>query len=427
MSPKRTTPEHGLPLGRPDAGGLTCMDIIIPPEALNRTLRHPALRAHGPSRAVWQAVEGEIFSGRQRRLSRGDATLEITLLQGVLRGGPVERPIQRLAVTGEGAAMFGAEMAQTLPLLPAMRDLATEAAAMAGLAPARMPTLSGQTGTAGALAAAIREGLAALLTHGPNCRADAPPLGVHQSRVALRRMRSVLKLFRPAVASLLRPGEFAAFDGRLKALAAALGPARDWDVFLGGMAVRMQAALPGEKRLRPMLLAARKARLAGYRPLPALLSGPGFRATIWAGIAIAERLEAVEAQEDLMHFAAHVLGRRHRRLRRGGENIELLPAAELHALRLDAKRLRYATELLAPLWPGQAPRRYLRRLMKLQDALGLANDADVARGLVRGLGTSGWALGLAEGFALAGAAGSRDMALDAWADWQKSKRFWRDA
>lgn len=402
------------------------MDIIIPPEALNRLLRHAALRAHGPSRAAWQAVESEYLSGRQRRVSRVDAPLEITLLQGVLRAGGHERPVIRLLVQGGGAAALGAELAETLPLLPALRELEAEAALLRGEQPGRGAILSGQTGTAAALAAALRQGLTTLISHAPNCHPDAPPFGVHQSRVALRRMRSVLKLFRPAIAGHLPPGELAGFDGRLKALAAALGPARDWDVFLGGMAAQLQAALPAERRLRPMLLAARQARLAGYRGLPPLLSGPDFRATIWAGLVIAERLEAVAPQDDLLGFAAHVLGRRHRRLRRGGENIELLPPPELHALRLDAKRLRYACELLAPLWPGQAPRRYLRRLMKLQDALGLANDADVARGLVRGLGTTGWTLGLAEGFALAGAAGSRDLALEAWAKWRKSGRFWQD-
>jgi hypothetical protein len=35
-------------------------------------------------------------------------------------------------------------------------------------------------------------------------------------------------------------------------------------------------------------------------------------------------------------------------------------------------------------------------------------------------------LGVAEGFALAGAAGSRDMALEAWAGWRAAKRFWQD-
>jgi hypothetical protein len=64
--------------------------------------------------------------------------------------------------------------------------------------------------------------------------------------------------------------------------------------------------------------------------------------------------------------------------------------------------------------------------MALQEALGLANDAEVARGLVRGLRITGWTLGVAEGFALAGAAGSRDMALEAWAGWRAAKRFWQD-
>lgn len=401
------------------------MDIDIPTQLVNRLMRHPALRAHGPSRTPWQVLENDHVIGRQRRLSAPEAGLDITLLQGSLQAGALEQPMARLTILGAGAAELGAELATTLPLLPATTSLAEEALLLGGGKRPAPAGIAGQASTAPALAVALREGLTALMRHAPNCRADAPPLGVHQSRVAIRRMRSVLKLFYPAVMPHLVPGVMGAFDARLKALASALGPARDLDVFLGGIAQRLQAALPDDKRLRPLVAAARRARIDAYRPLPGLLTGPAFRATIWMGFTLIERLEAVPPQDDLTDFAGRVLARRHRRLKRGGEMIELLPPPELHALRLDAKRLRYAAELLVPLWGGQEARRYLKRLMALQEALGLANDAEVARGLVRELGITGWTLGLAEGFALAGAAGSRDQALAAWAGWREAKRFWQ--
>jgi len=405
---------------------MSAVDIEIPTPLINRLLRHPALRAHGPSRAKWQLLESDHLVGRQRRLSAPEAALSITLIQGSLQAGPLEQGFARLIIEGLGAAALGGALATSLPLLPATTSLEDAALVLAGGAKPASPGLAGQASTPPALALALREGLAGLMRHAPQCRADAPPLGVHQSRVAIRRMRSVLKMFYPAVMAHLPPGALGGFDARLKALATALGPARDLDVFLGGMALRLQAALPDDKRLRPLIAAARRARLDAYKPLPALLTGAEFRATIWIGFGLIEALEAVPPQDDLMGFAAHVLTRRHRRLKRAGAMIELLPPAELHALRLDAKRLRYAAELLVPLWPGHHARRYLKRLMALQEALGLANDAEVARELVRGLRITGWTLGVAEGFALAGAAGSRDMALEAWAGWQAAKRFWQD-
>jgi len=422
MRRKRATPDPALH----QSLEVSAVDIEIPNPLINRLLRHPALRAHGPSRAKWQLLESDQVVGRQRRLSTAEAALSITLIQGSLQAGPLEQGFARLMIEGSGAAALGGALAASLPLLPATTSLEEAALLLAGGRKPASPGLAGQTSTAPALALALREGLAGLMRHAPQCRADAPPLGVHQSRVAIRRMRSVLKMFFPAVMPHMPPGALGGFDARLKAMATALGPARDLDVFLGGMALRLQSALPDDKRLRPLMAAARRARLDAYKPLPALLTGTEFRATIWMGFGLIEALEAVPPQDDLAGFAAQVLARRHRRLKRAGAMIEQLPPAELHALRLDAKRLRYAAELLVPLWPSHHARRYLRRLMALQEALGLANDAEVARGLVRGLRITGWTLGVAEGFALAGAAGSRDMALEAWAGWRAAKRFWQD-
>lgn len=377
--------------------------IALPAGALNRLLRHPAIRALGPSRAAWQVTE----AGRSRCLSRADAPLQLVLHVGEqgLRLCPEGRA--GAAVLSGGVSALGAVLGGRLPAWPVLRE-------------GRRVGLEDQADTAAALAEALRDGLTQLRLHAPACLAEAPAVGVHQSRVALRRMRSMLKLFRPA----LQLDGLVDFDARLRVLATALGPARDLDVFRTGVGAALAEALPDEPRLATLHRRAAAARLAAYAALPPLLHGPGFRAVLWQGAALIERLEALPAKGDLRDFAAGVLARRHRRLKRAGDDIENLPPAALHALRLDGKRLRYAAELLLPLWDGRAGRRYLRRLARLQEALGLANDAEVARGLVRGLGVRGWALGAAEGLALGHAAGSRDQALAAWSKWRRGRRFW---
>ena len=78
-----------------------------------------------------------------------------------------------------------------------------------------------------------------------------------------------------------------------------------------------------------------------------------------------------------------LLDKRWRKLREGGEGIGDHSFEALHELRLEAKRLRYAAELFAPLWGGKAARRFLKRLAALQEALGTVNDAAVARGCSR--------------------------------------------
>ncbi|MFC7538292.1 CHAD domain-containing protein [Siccirubricoccus deserti] len=255
---------------------------------------------------------------------------------------------------------------------------------------------------------------------------------MHQLRVALRRLRSVLKVLRPAV----RCPEVDGFDVGLKRLAARLGPARDWDVFLGGMGAAVAAALSGERRIATLLKAAEARRQTAYAALRQELEGPGFRLLVldglalllqrpWHGIGCAlGQVAAVDAKPrlppdtPLEDFAAQLLDRRWRKLADKGEDIAEHGAEALHELRLEAKRLRYAAELFAPLWPGKSARRFQKRLAALQEALGLANDASVARGLVASLGSKvpAWAVGAVEGYATARALPARKHALAAWED-----------
>lgn len=361
------------------------------------------------------------FTGRRAVLAPG-----VEWLEGCLMSGTRSQPWRRLLVTSGCQAAL--PVASDLVLLPASHSLAEAAMALAeGRAPharaAGPPVLPAQASVEAALRFAASHLLDVLLAEAPACRAEAGPRGVHQARVALRRLRSLLKLF-----GMGADPAWAAWNRALGALARSLGAARDWDVFLGGMIIGIEAALPGDRRLRGIRRAAEAERTAAYAALADVLAGPDFCRTMMEGLCLLEQLPAGDSP--LAPKAASLLARRWKRLKRAGREMASLDAAALHEMRLDAKRLRYAAEPFAALWPGRRTRRFTRRLAALQEALGLANDADVARGLasnLAGRGAGGFAVGMVTGFAAGRAEGSRLAALAAWDELARTPRFWMAA
>lgn len=93
----------------------------------------------------------------------------------------------------------------------------------------------------------------------------------------------------------------------------------------------------------------------------------------------------------LTDFAGRRLATWHQRLLRRGRRAGRQSQAERHALRIVAKKVRYATELLSALHAGGRNRRYVRVLAQLQDILGRLNDSHNAQRLLNGLpaGSSG--------------------------------------
>ncbi len=366
------------------------------------------------------------FTGRAAILAPG-----VTWIEGRIEAGEARLRVGRLLLEGAPADLLplAATLAETLPLLPARASLHEAALALAeGRAPrarrAGPAELGGARTVEQALCAALGHLLEVLLAESAHCTLAAGPRGVHQSRVALRRLRSLLRIFRPVVDG----PEWRAWDGGLKHAAAALGEARDWDVFLSGLGEAAFEALDRDARLKRMLGAAGREREAAYARVAALLDGPDFRAALWSGVALLALRPSAPPDAPLAPFAAEVLRRRWRRLRRAGAVMEELDAGALHEMRLDAKRLRYAAEPFAPLWPGRAARRFNKRLAALQEALGLANDAVVARGLadrLQGRGAGGFALGAVAGFAVGRAEGSRRAALEAWEELRREGPFWK--
>nr|WP_235913653.1 CHAD domain-containing protein [Pseudoroseomonas coralli] len=365
-------------------------------------------------------------AGVTLRLRTGDLTI------GDLTIGDPARPVALLELEGPEAPVLelvGA-LADDLPLLPAVAGLDRLALGLRR-SPAALP--DGRRGppdlgvveTADeALALAIAHLTDVLLTHAPAARPDCGPEAVHQLRVAARRLRSCLRLFRPA----LDGPALRSLDAALRDFAGALGEAREWDVFLSELGAQLTAALGPERRWARLLRAAEARRVAAYGELRAMLDGPVFRRLVWQAVRLAalRDWEGAEAAPPLRALAAGLLSKRHRKLLKDGRDIASLSDTALHELRLKAKRLRYAAELFAPLWPGKPARRFLKRIAALQQALGVANDTVTSRALVAGLGRGApaWAVGLAEGWALAATRGVRQQTLPAWRRFSRLDPFW---
>jgi CHAD domain-containing protein len=79
---------------------------------------------------------------------------------------------------------------------------------------------------------------------------------------------------------------------------------------------------------------------------------------------------------ELADFASHLVRKRHRKLAADLERLATMSVEERHRVRIAAKRLRYVIEGLASAMPDEkVARGYAKRLARLQDALGRANDA----------------------------------------------------
>ena len=264
----------------------------------------------------------------------------------------------------------------------------------------------------------------------------ADPEYLHQMRVALRRLRSVFSTFAPLFpAAVLEPPV-----AETRWLARILGAARDWDVFATETLPPVMARYAHHAGLAAMTRATAQLRIAANRRARhAVVSarGQGLLLALGAWISAETWLEALDdaQQNDLQlpaaGFAHTVLTAALKRVRKRGRNFADLAPADLHRLRIAAKKLRYATEFFAPLFDDKAARDYRAVLARLQDALGAYNDAgqmthlaehasrelkgapaNEARGIMLG-----WSAGMQH-------AGTRYLRRN-WKDFRDAEPFWK--
>jgi CHAD domain-containing protein len=212
----------------------------------------------------------------------------------------------------------------------------------------------------------------------------ADPLGVHDMRVASRRLRSALQDFKP----YLRQRKLAAAAGELKRIARVLGAVRDKDV-----AIPVLEELQGEA---PAAEAAGLVALAGERRTARDAARVALVKAIDEETLASLRAEFADALENALQprrqrakkkreaaalsfgeVAREVILARLEELRELSACLYQPFAVEaLHRMRIAAKRLRYAMQLFATCL-NETLAEHAAQVAELQTALGNLHDCDV--------------------------------------------------
>jgi CHAD domain-containing protein len=247
-------------------------------------------------------------------------------------------------------------------------------------------------------------------------------------------------------ADILGDPQTAAIKAELRWLAGELAPARELDVLMKQVLVLVKqrhARWDGVPSLSRDFAERHEAALA--RAQNAVTSAR-FRALTLEIAAWLETGAWAKPQDDLRRdrgdlpievSAAAQLSRRRKKIRKIGKGLARLNPKRCHKLRIQAKKLRYAAEFFAGVFPGKraAKRRekFLAALERLQDGLGELNDIAVHEELIASMGVRSARTSRKRAFAAGVLTGREDARLDAamaaataaYADFAEVKRFWR--
>ena len=225
---------------------------------------------------------------------------------------------------------------------------------------------------------------------------------LHQMRVALRRLRAAISLFTVVVGD----ERASAIKTELRWLAQEFGPARDLDTLLAEVIKPLRKQHPNEPGLVSIGNMFTRKRLKSYLGAQEAVQSARFRRLI---LDTAEWLETGrwKTSEDplirtrrempIETYAAELLSQRRKKIRRRGVRIDSLDPQQLHRLRIQVKKARYAIEFLSGVFHEKksAKRRKVIKssLTQLQNCLGKVNDivthkalfADIIASPARGL------------------------------------------
>jgi len=323
-----------------------------------------------------------------RRVRSGGAVIEIAHDQGEIVAGERRLAVDEIEfelISGPPAALpaLAARWAARHGLWWDVRTKSEQghrlALGLAGLPPvkAATPALEPATAPAAGWRALLQAALAQALANAAEIAGGSgTPEHLHQLRVGLRRLRSVLRVYPgwggDATAAL-------ALEADWRAPFAELGAARDADVLALSLRQRLaEAGAPAFDWPQAAVAAA-----------PAdLLRGPAFTALALRTLALvaAAAPAAVVGATDappLAVAAREALQPLWRRVRRDARAFAQADAEARHRLRKRLKRLRYALEPLGALLRPRRAARWHALLAAALDTLGELNDLQVADAALR--------------------------------------------
>jgi len=165
----------------------------------------------------------------------------------------------------------------------------------------------------------------------------------------------------------------------------ALGRSREWDVFVTQTLAPICTRLPEHAGLREVLGASERARKKQHAGMENSLASPDFQRMLLRFGAWMQDGQWGKGETTLEQFATRALEKRCKQVFKHGTELVGENAAQLHALRIACKKLRYSIEMFASLFNDARTKTYVAVLAELQDILGALNDIAVAHRLLNEL------------------------------------------
>ena len=252
------------------------------------------------------------------------------------------------------------------------------------------PVFASSHTVADALAAAARRYFAQYLQNLPALREGLED-GVHQMRVAIRRLRSVLSAMRDYVPE----ADYKLVSGQLKTIQRTLSNTRDLDVLLAR--VREVPELPlrrtkAHRALVDTLTVRRRDALAQVRHTleSKAQTLTWLRVMLWFEGLVDKPADA-PVHGKLADESPKILAKLLKRVRKRAKGFAGLSAEKQHGVRIACKKLRYGVDLFASLYKKRDIATFVHSLKVVQDELGMLNDAHMARHLLMNPPPSGQA------------------------------------
>jgi len=384
---------------------------------------------------------------RARRLLEWPSgeTVEFALDRGEIRAGEQSQPLCEIELELKSGAPerlfeFALGLQADLPLQlenVSKAERGYQLATRAALTPekADAPTLTPDLSASDAFVRIVRSGITHMQANEKGVLHGEDSEFVHQMRVAARRLRSVLTVF----SEFISRERAEPIREELRWLAGELDGARNWDVFTEQTLPPILSALSEQTdlgwivqrsaELRQQANARARTAVASPRYQRFLLTFGAWLATgAWRETTAPLVIGAPELP--VLELASRILEKRHKKLKKRGKNLLRLSPEERHAVRIAAKKLRYAAEFFSSLYPRKRTRRYIQALAHLQDILGVMNDAATTRRLLQDLeadaqdATRQQAKGLVLGWVLGGSYTRLSALEQAWNEFADQQEFW---
>lgn len=346
-----------------------------------------------------------VFETRVRRtiypIRSNGSEIELTVDRGKVEAAGLSSPLCEIELelkVGEAGELFALarKLAEALPIRPMSKSKAERGYELVGKeAPCAVKAepiaVAPDTDSVAAFRTIARSCLYQLVANEPALRRNDPE-AVHQMRIGVRRLRAAISLF----ADMLAGPQTEALKSELKWITEQLGPARELDVFLQGVVKQAAGQSQSGSAMGSLAREFRKNRADALAKAEQAVASARFRRLVLDAAAWIEIGDWTHNEDEFARAlrdrsvtdaAADELRRRRNKIRKQGGRLAELDPRRRHKLRINAKKLRYATEFFAGAFPGKKSARrrqkFVAKLKKLQDALGDLNDIVVHEGLAK--------------------------------------------